>query len=391
MARFFLTLVTVGIFPFSTALAAPSSTLHTDIPGIFLFARSRLQQAARTLPVTGYPITTDTAGKWKTTNAGAWTSGFFLGSLWLLYEQSGSRIWRTYAQPRHTALNIEKNNKGTHDLGFMFLPSFRNGYRLTKNDQYRRTLLTAAESLATRYSPEVGAIKSWETKPSEFPVIIDSLMNIELLFWGAARGGDPLWRDIALKHARKIRREHVRPDGSTYHVVTYHPETGEVEKKSTAQGKSNESTWSRGQAWALYGFTMVYRETNDASFLQTARTVADYFLAHLPSDGIPLWDFNASSSEPRDSSAAAIAASGLLELSRLEKSPAKRARYFAGAERILRSLSSPAYLAKGTAHHALLLHGTYHKPTGDFDTGTAWGDYYFLEALLRYQRHPLAQ
>lgn len=386
MARFLFALVTLGVFPLSTALAAPSDALSTNIPGILLFARSRLQQAARTLPVKEYPITTDAAGKWKTTNAGTWTSGFFPGSLWILYEYSGSRIWRTYAQARHAALDIEKNNKGTHDLGFMFLPSFGNAYRLTKNDQYRRTLLTAAESLASRYNPKVGALKSWEGKANEFPVIIDSLMNIELLFWGASHGGQPAWRDIALKHARKIRREHVRPDGSTYHVVTYHPDTGAVKKKSTAQGKSSESTWARGQAWALYGFTMVYRETRDPSFLLTARSVAEYFLANLPGDGVPFWDFRAKASDPRDSSAAAVAASGLLELSRLETDPVRRARYVAAAENILRTLSSPAYLAKGTTNQAILLHGTYHKPAGDFNTGTVWGDYYFLEALLKYQR-----
>lgn len=368
------------------ALSSPAA-VRVSVSEPFTFADVQLRRVVRMLRTTHYPITTDTSGRWKTTEASAWTSGFFPGSLWFLYEHTRKPFWEMQAQRWQIALEREKGNRGTHDLGFMFLPSFGNAYRFTKNDQYRRVLLAAAESLATRYNPKVGAIKSWGGTPEEFPVIIDSLMNIELLFWGAAHGGESAWRDLALQHARKVRREHLRPDGSTYHVVTYHPETGAVKKKSTAQGKSNESTWARGQAWALYGFTMVYRETGDQSFLQTARTVADFFLANLPSDGVPFWDFRAKASDPRDSSAAAVAASGLLELSRLEVDAVRRARYVAAAENILRTLSSPAYLAKGTTSRALLLHGTYNKPAGDADTGTAWGDYYFLEALLKYQQN----
>lgn len=380
-------LLLLTMFPPDARAAVPPA-LKTTIPELFRFAREQADLTARTVRSTEYPITTDGSGKWKTTAAGAWTSGFFPGSLWLLYEQSGDRLWKTRAQARQVGLEREKVNKGTHDLGFMFLPSFGNGYRLTGNDRYRRVLLTAAESLAARYHPAVGALQSWEGTPQEFPVIIDSLMNLELLFWASAHGGQPAWRDLALQHARRVRRDFVRPDGSTVHVVTYHPATGAVVKKSTAQGKAAESTWSRGQAWGIAGFTMVYRETGDRSFLQTARALADYFLAHLPSDAVPAWDFRATSGrEPKDSSAAAIAASGLLELSRLELDATRRARYFRAAERILQALSAPPYLAKGTANRAVLLHGTYHKPAGDVDTGTSWGDYYFLEALLRYERY----
>ncbi|TSC71742.1 MAG: unsaturated glucuronylhydrolase [Parcubacteria group bacterium Gr01-1014_38] len=388
--RFLACTAALALLPLRGAIAAPplQDALSARIPALFRFAGAQLTRAAQTLRPTQYPITTDSSGKWKTMNASGWTSGFFPGSLWLLYEQSKNPVWKARAQTWQRHLEREKTSRGTHDLGFMLFTSFGNGHRLTGDDRYRRVLLTAAGSLATRYNPVVGAIKSWESKPAEFPVIIDSLMNLELLFWASTHGGQSAWRDLAIQHARRVRRDHVRPDGSTYHVVTYHPATGAVIKKSTAQGKSDESTWSRGQAWGLYGFTVVYRETGDRSFLQTARKLADYFLANLPSDAVPSWDFRATSArEPKDSSAAAIAASGLLELARLELDASRRTRYFSAAERILSLLSSPAYLAKGTPSRALLLHGTYNKNAGDFDTGTIWGDYYFLEALLRYQKY----
>jgi hypothetical protein len=187
-------------------------------------------------------------------------------------------------------------------------------------------------------------------------------------------------------------QEHVRPDGSTYHVVNYDPATGAMKSKATAQGYSAGSTWSRGQAWAIYGFTMTYRETGDTRFLETARKTADYFISHLPDDHVPYWDFQAPGipNEPRDSSAAAIAASALLELSRLENDAGRSSRYQASARDILASLSSSAYLSEGTSNQAILLHGTRHKPHNSYDTGLIWGDYYFLEGLLRYTQVPIA-
>jgi hypothetical protein len=190
---------------------------------------------------------------------------------------------------------------------------------------------------------------------------------------------------MAVSHALNTREQHVRADGSTYHLVNYDPATGAVQSKGTVQGYSAESTWSRGQAWAVYGFTMAYRETGDPRFLETARATADYFIGHLPADHVPPWDFQAPPvpTPPRDSSAAAIAAAGLLELSRLEPDAGRRQHYFATAQSILLSLSSPAYLAEGTPSQSVLLHGTRNKPSGSYDTGLIWGDYYFLEALLR--------
>jgi unsaturated chondroitin disaccharide hydrolase len=373
-------------------LAATSTAFAEDpfdetVRSDHTFAGERLAATAGAIATTSYPYYTNSLGAWKTTSASSWTSGFFPGSLWLEYQQTFDTAWRSRAESRQAGIESQKYNTSTHDLGFMVLNSFGNGYRLTGNDAYRQVVLQAARSLATRYSPAVGAIRSWNTSPSTFRVIVDGMMNLELLFWAARNGGDPAWRDIAVRHALKTRENHVRSDGSTYHVVDYDPTTGAVQRRSTVQGYTAESTWSRGQAWALHGFTIAYRETGDPRFLETARRTADYFVSNLPADKVPYWDFQAPGipNEPRDSSAAAIAASGLLELSRLETDATRRLSYLGEAKEMLTSLSSPAYLSRGTTNSAVLLHGTQNKPAGNSDTGLIWGDYYFMEGLLRYR------
>jgi unsaturated chondroitin disaccharide hydrolase len=236
----------------------------------------------------------------------------------------------------------------------------------------------------------VGALRSWNSASSEFKVIVDNMMNLELLLWASRHGGQQAWRDMAISHALVTARDHVRPDGSTYHLVVYDPATGAVKSRTTHQGHSATSTWSRGQAWAMHGFTMIYGETRDARFLDTARRVSDWFLGHLPADHVPYWDFDApgTPAAPRDTSAAAIAASGLLELSELEPDTARAQRYAAGARAILTSLLSRAYLSEGTGSEAILLHGTSNWPAGSSDTGLIYGDYYLQEALLRLRRQP---
>jgi unsaturated chondroitin disaccharide hydrolase len=257
-------------------------------------------------------------------------------------------------------------------------------------------VLTGARSLATRYSPVVHAVRSWNNPSgapaSDFRVIVDNMMNLELLFWAAKHGDDPALATKALNHALTTAREHVRPDGSTYHLVIFDSGTGAVKRKQTVQGYSDSSTWARGQAWAVYGFTMAYRESRDSRMLATARKVADYFVAHLPADKVPYWDFALPSltGQPRDSSAAAIAASGLIELSQLDSDATRKARYLGAAKGILTSLSSKAYLAEGTSSRSILLHGTANKPGGHYDRGLIYGDYFFLEALLRYRALPKA-
>ncbi|HJY83612.1 MAG TPA: discoidin domain-containing protein [Candidatus Binatia bacterium] len=347
----------------------------------------QLSQTVVTLAPTTYPFITNVAGTWETTGARKWTSGFFPGSLWFLYQQTANPLWKTKAQEWQAGIESQKTNTSTHDVGFMIFTSFGNSYRLSGNDADRQVILSAAHALATRFSPTVGCLKSWESDVSDFKVIIDNMMNLELLFWAATHGGDHTWYDMAVSHALKTIENHVRADGSTYHLVNYNPTTGAVQSRGTVQGFADESTWSRGQAWALYGFTLTYRETGDTRFLQAARMTADYFISHLPSDSVPYWDFQAPGipHEPRDSSAAAIAASGLLELSELERDAGRQHTYLNSARNILTALASSEYLAEGTTNHAILLHGTPNKPGGRFDLGLIYGDYYFLEALLRYR------
>jgi unsaturated chondroitin disaccharide hydrolase len=355
---------------------------------VLAFAADQLDAAVASFATNRYPSTTGTSGSWSTTGPSDWTSGFFPGCLWAAHEWSGAALWRTRGEAWISALEGESDDTSTHDVGFKIFPSFEPAWRLTGDDADRLVVLEGAASLATRYSPIVGATRSWNGPTSaDFRVIIDNMMNLEILLWGARNGGDPAWRAMAVSHALRTRAEHVRADGSTYQIVNFDPATGAVKWKDTHQGYAAESTWSRGQAWAVHGFTMVFRETGDARFLETARAAADYFLAHLPADHVPYWDLDLPSTagEPRDSSAAAIAAAGLLELARLEPVPAEAARWLAGARAILVALGSPAYLAEGTAYASVLLHGTQNRPDGRYDTGLVYGDYYLMQALLRHR------
>jgi unsaturated chondroitin disaccharide hydrolase len=374
------------------ALAATEDPFDVLIREDVVFAQHQLTRTLDSLATmpSRYPIYTDATGAWVTTSSSDWTPGFFPGSLWLMYQQTFDDTWKNQAEKWLVALDSRKSS-GAMDLGFMIFNSFGNGYRLTGDDPHRQVVLTAARSLATRYHPTVGCI--YRTSSStDVEVIIDAMMNLELLFWASKHGGDQTGYDRAVSHALKTMEHHVRPDGSTYQVVDFDPQTGAVRRKRTRQGIDAETTWSRGQAWGIYGFTMTYRETDDQRFLETARRIADYYIAHLPPDRVPYWDFQAPTvlgpSEPRDTSAAAIAASGLLELARLELDPGRSAKYLSAATETIASLSSVAYLARGTSNAAILLHGTYHKLAGLYDTGLIWGDYYFLEALLRYRLIP---
>jgi unsaturated chondroitin disaccharide hydrolase len=390
-SRPYAVLVTVATVMAAAAVSRPAGAAddlsRATIERAFTVASGHLADTTATLTPGQYPVRSDDAGTWVTGDASGWTSGFLSGALWFMYERTGEEAWRERAEAWQAGLEAQKDNTSTHDIGFMLFDSFGHGYRLTGDEAYRQILLTAAGSLAVRYSPAVGSVRSWGrlTSPT-FTVIIDNMMNLELLFWAARNGGDPAWRDMAVSHALNSARDHVRPDGSTYHVVEYSSKTGALKRRGTHQGYSDTSTWSRGQAWAVYGFTMAYRETGDARFLDTARRTAGYFLAHLPDDHVPYWDFDLPSlvGEPRDSSAAAIAASGLLELARLEPDRRSSDRYQDAAASMLASLSSPSYLASGPPRGAILLHGTQNKPDGNFDTGLIFGDYFFLEALLRY-------
>jgi unsaturated chondroitin disaccharide hydrolase len=349
-------------------------------------------------------------GRLLTVSPYAWISGFYPGTLLYLYEFSGDSAIKREAFNRLNLLEKLQTVTANHDLGFMMYCSYGNAYRLTRNPQYKNILVRSAKSLATRFDPRVGCIKSWDQVKSldgktmlNFPVIIDNMMNLELLFYASRVTGDPYFRDIAVKHAVTTIENHLRPDYSCYHVINYDPETGEAKNKETQQGFSDNSTWSRGQAWGIYGFTMVYRETKDKKFLEVAWKMADHFLDHpnLPRDKVPYWDFNVNQPGftplwkydparypviPRDASAAAVTASALIELAGYVDRRAGE-KYLNAAEIMLNSLSSPEYKASvGENGGFILKHSSGGVPGNvEVDVPLSYADYYFAEALMRYR------
>jgi len=330
--------------------------------------------------------------KWVNSNTKWWCSGFYPGSLWLIYEYTKDETIRKEAEKRLAILEKEKHYTGNHDLGFMMYCSFGTAYRLTGNGSYKTTIDTAALSLATRYRPNIQSIQSWDSNDKlKCPVIIDNMMNLELLMWVAQHGGDPKLKDIAITHANSTLTRHFRPDGSSYHVLDYDPATSKLIRKLTWQGAADESAWSRGQAWGFYGFTMMYRLTKDKRYLDQAKKIAKFMFDHpnMPADLVPYWDFNAPGipNTYRDASAAAINASALLELAQYVNKK-QSSEYIGNAEKIIRSLSSEKYRAKpGENGGYLLMHCVGNLPSNsEINTTLTYADYYFLEALLRYQQ-----
>jgi unsaturated chondroitin disaccharide hydrolase len=328
-------------------------------------------------------------GKLTTIPTRDWTSGFFPGSLWYLFEATGDAKWRMAAE-RYTALiEPEQHNTRTHDVGFILYCSFGNGLRLTGNPAYREVLLNGAQSLSTRFNTTIGSLQSWDKRNGwDFPVIIDNMMNLELMMWAAREGPAARFGDIAIRHADTTLKNHFRPDGSSVHVVDYDPATGRVQTRVTHQGSADDSAWARGQAWGLYGFTLMYRETRDPRYLAQAQKIAAFLMHHprLPADKVPYWDFDAPGipNVPRDAAAAAIMCSALMELRNHVTGPAAT-EYSTFAEQQLRSLASPAYLAEpGTNGGFLLKHATGNHPkNSEIDVPIIYADYYFIEALLR--------
>jgi hypothetical protein len=378
----------------------PNGELRIEDPAIqerrfvdalaFAVARSRATATALD-PAAGFPRSTDTSGKWTVRRATGWTSGFFPGTLWLLYQHTGDPALRAQAERWTAPLEVMDSVSNTHDLGFVLMPSFGRGYALTHAPHDSAVLIQGATQLARRFNPAVGAIKSWDTERQKdrrgawrFPVIIDNMMNLELLFWAAKHGGDPSLGSIAERHALTSARTHLRADGSVAHVALFDPVTGAFLGHDTWQGYDSSSAWARGQAWAIYGFTAAYRETNDATLLAAARRAADFYVAHLPPDGVPYWDFRDPGipNVERDASAGAIAASGLLELSTIVGGT-KGQNYRVIAEHALRTLADH-YLSRGTPAQSILLHSVGGHPQHDeLDVGISYADYYFVEALLR--------
>ena len=324
---------------------------------------------------------------WELVGVKDWCSGFWPGFLWYAYEYSGDESIKKEAE-RFTApiKSIAYSPARNHDIGFMIYNSFGNGYRLTGNKEYKDVLLAAADTLATLYNPKVGSILSWPTqKKYRHNTIIDNMMNLELLFWASKNGGDKNLYEIAESHAKVTMKNLLRPDGSLYHVGSFDEETGEFIKGVTHQGYADDSMWARGQSWGIYGFAMAYRETGNPDFMETSMKLADHFLKRLPEDGIPFWDFDDPKipNAPKDASAAAIAACGMLELSKLVKENALKDKYIDAARRFIEILSSDAYYS-GDTNQALLLHSTGHHPNNsEIDVPIIYADYYFMEGLLR--------
>lgn len=323
-----------------------------------------------------------------------WTAGFWPGVLWYNYEHEqtdesleAARYYTELLEP------LTKLPAYDHDLGFQIFCSYGNGYRLTGNEAYKQIVLNAADTLATLFNPKIGTILSWPREVDNgrfapYNTIMDNMINLEMLYWAAKNGGSSALADIATKHAETTMKYHFREDGSNYHVALYDTLTGDFIKGLTHQGFADHTMWARGQAWAIYGYTFVYRETRDKKFLRFAEKVTDLYLERLPDDYIPFWDFDAPNIpfEPKDASSAAIVASALLELSQLEDNDDKASEYFEVAIRILNELSSVRYQSRNN-NDAFLMHSTGHWPNNsEVDAAINYADYYYIEALTRLHR-----
>jgi len=356
----------------------------------FFDSKSAIEHAAAKLEATLVEIEYNTSlhpshtdqetGKWDVEHMKReeWTSGFFAGSLWKMYQITGDEKWRMAAADWTADLESMSLGANDHDTGFRIYTSYGSGFLLTDNLSYSRTILRGAQALATRFNPDIGAIKSWDWI-GNFPVIIDNLMNLEILFWAANESGNDELYTIALTHAETSLEHHMREDGSSYHIVDF-DENGDVIWKDTRQGYGPQSVWARGQAWAIYGFSMIYRYTGDQKFLDAAENASAWFIDNLPGDFVPIYDFlePVPSVQTKDASAAAIAASGFLELYTVTG----KSIYLNTAVNTLNSLSTDSYSTQADSQNSVLKRSTLHRGKGRL--GTSYADYYYLEAIVRY-------
>lgn len=318
-----------------------------------------------------------------------WTSGFYAGNLWQIYKLTGDNRYKEKATLWNAFIEKEKFNNTTHDMGFKVYCSFGKGLKAEDNAKYKKIIVKSAQTLVTRFNPKIGAIRSWNHSKElfDYPVIIDNMLNLELLFEASKISGDPTFKNIAIQHANTTLKNHFRKDNSCFHVVDYDTVTHGVRKKATFQGFNNESSWARGQSWAVYGFTLCYRYTKNKEYLKQAEATAKYYINYktLPKDGIPYWDFNDTSipNAPRDASSAAIMASALIELYSFTKNEA----YLAYSNKVINALSSDKYLLnEATKGPFILDHSTGNWPKKDeIDQPIVYADYYFLEAIIRKQ------
>jgi len=358
------------------------------------FAQQKVTYFLENLDVNQYPGSMDSVGNLVTLKPNNWQSGFLAGILWYLYEYTGKEKWKIFAQQWTAGLELQKFNTTTHHLGFMLYSSFGHGYKLTQDELYKDVLTIGAKTLVSRYDPDVGCVRSWDDWPgqdADFPVTIDGLLSNELLFYVFRLSGDSSLYNIALEHATVTRTNHIRKDYNSYYCIDYDSETHEPEVIKTWAGYSKESTWSRGHARSFYGFAVTFRETGDPIFLEYARKTAEFYMEHprLPEDLIPYWDFNDPDipNAPRDASAAALAASGLLELYSLLPA-GEGEKYYQFALKTLHSLSSSNYRNNPNENLGFILkHSTTSKARNlDVDKPKIAADYYFIEALMKVHK-----
>jgi len=337
-----------------------------------------------------FPVATEN-GVWDK-DTGGWTGGYFAGMLWMMYQATEDRYWLDQAQRYTEFLERLKDNVNNIDVGILFWPSFDLGYAVAGIEKYREVGLAGARTMMKRFIPSGGYLQNWgrlgDPEQKGF-VIVDCLINLDHLYWATRETGDSSFFRAATSHAGRTRVSHVRPDGSSYQVVEFDPETGMMLRGFKKQGYTDESTWSRGQSWGIYGFTRVYKHTRDKKFLETAMKMADWFITRLPADYVPYWDFSAPGipDDARDTSAASMAASALIELSTLVEEPGKADYYKKSAEKILSSLYVN-YLTRDLPgrNYGVLTGGTYFYEIGrGVNQANIWGDFYYLEALMRWE------
>ncbi len=385
------------LFVFNSCIRTKENTLNVSVDATLLRASNQYEYMMKNLPEGQYPKTyNDKQDKLETSGSGWWCSGFYPGSLLYLKEEFNKPVFTKEIDRVLNDLKREQYNKSTHDLGFMMYSSFGNAERLNPKAEYKEILMNSAKSLASRYNDTVKCIRSWDSDSwnkageDDLVVIIDNMMNLELLFWATHNSGDSTYYNIAVNHADKTMKNHFRSDYSSYHEVIYDENTGEIKAQITNQGAADDSSWARGQAWGLYGYVVMYRETKDQKYLQQANAIAKYILNHpnMPKDMIPYWDFNAPNipNELRDSSAAAIIASALIELKDYVDGEMKQ-EYEQKAETILKNLLTPEYIAEvGTNGGFVLKHGVGNMPNNsEVDVPLTYGDYYLIEAMMRYK------
>lgn len=340
-----------------------------------------LTKTNKCLHLSGFPHITKN-GRWITTRDGYWTGGFWIGLLWLSYKITKDKFYEEAAYNWAKRLEKRRFDK-TFDLGFIFYPSFVLGYRITGDEYFRNIALEASENLLATYHEKSKFIHTFikEDGKKIGRTIIDTMMNIPLLWWAYEETGNKIFYDIAYSHAMQTYREFIRSDYSTFHVIDFDLNTGETLRKTTVQGLNSSSCWSRGQAWAIYGYTTAYKTTRDNLFLETAKKLSDYFIKNLPTDYIPFWDFNDPKESVKDSSAAAIASSAFFTLYKLSNDN----KYKKIAEKILNSLIE-RYVSWNRYKDGILKYGCFHKPADlGVNESLIWGDYYFVEAFLKFR------